>query len=497
MAKERDEKAITTRSEDYSQSYQDVVLRAELAAHSPVKGCMVIRPRGYAIWESIQPSSTAGSRRRATERLLPPVHPDELPPKEEEHVEGFAMRRVRIPSVVDAGGGGEELEEPLVVRPTIGDDHLADVHEVDHSRYRDLPLLINQWANVVRWENAHAPLPPHDGVPLAGGPHGPRHRGRGGSEKTFRMLDVYADFAENVMAVPVFTGEKTDEREVRRRGATYCIEAMMQDGKALQAGTSTTSARISPRRSTSSSRTRTDQMQYCWTTSGASPRGSSARSSWRTPTTRAWCSRPGLAPLDAVIVPIWASDEAGKAKVLEVARQLKERLCAAGLGVVLDDRDTVSPGFKYNEWELKGVPVRLEIGPRDVDGGVCVAVPRVPTRDLREGERRQKETIALDGAPEHLKDLLDDLQKALFTRALKFREDHSYTLDSYEQFKTDIEKGGFFWAHWCGSAACEAKVKDETKATIRCIPFDAKPEAGQCMVCGAPSERRVVFARAY
>ncbi len=236
--------------------------------------------------------------------------------------------------------------------------------------------------------------------------------------------------------------------------------------------------------------------QYCWQTSwGVSTRLIGALIMVHSDD-QGLVIPPKLAATHAVIVPIYR-DEAGKAKVLEVARQLKERLSASGLGVVLDDRDTVSPGFKYNEWELKGVPVRLEIGPRDVEQGVCVAVPRVPTRDLKEGEKRQKESLSLEGAPAALQTLLEDLQRALFDRALKFREEHSYTVDSYEQFQADIEKGGFFWAHWCGSTACETKVKEETKATIRCLPFEAKSDPGKCMVCGGESPQRVVFARAY
>ncbi len=503
MAKERDEKAITTRSQDYSQWYQDVVLRAEMADYSPVKGCMVIRPNGYALWENMQKALDGMFKQTGhVNAYFPLFIPMSFLSKEAEHVEGFAKECAVVThhrlGAVEGGGVGPApdsvLEEPLIVRPT-SETVIYAMYSKWIKSYRDLPLLLNQWANVVRWEmRTRLFLRTTEFLWQEG------HTAHAAHEESWgevtKILEIYRRFAEEWMAVPVLTGVKTDAEKFAGALKTTCIEAMMQDGKALQAGTSHDLGQNFAKAFDVKFQDETGGWQYCWQTSwGVSTRLIGALIMVHSDD-QGLVIPPRLAATHAVIVPIYR-DEAGKAKVLEVARALKERLSASGLGIVLDDRDTVSPGFKYNEWELRGVPVRLEIGPRDVEQGVCVAVPRVPTRELREGEKRQKETLALDGAPEHLKALLDDLQKALYARALQFREEHSYTIDDYAQFQADIEKGGFFWAHWCGSGACEAKIKDETKATIRCVPFEAKKEPGACMVCGAPSEQRVVFARAY
>lgn len=503
MAKERDEKAITTRGEDYSQWYQDIVLRAELADYSPVKGCMVIRPNGYALWENMQKALDGMFKASGhVNAYFPLFIPMSFLSKEAEHVEGFAkecavVTHHRLGELPEGGVGpapDSVLEEPLIVRPT-SETVMYAMYAKWIKSYRDLPLLLNQWANVVRWEmRTRLFLRTTEFLWQEG--HTAHATHEESWEEVLKILEIYRRFAEDYMAVPVLTGVKTDAEKFAGALKTTCIEAMMQDGKALQAGTSHDLGQNFAKAFEVKFQDEKGGWQYCWQTSwGVSTRLIGALIMVHSDD-QGLVLPPRLAPTQAVIVPIYR-DEAGKAKVLEVARKLKDELAAAGLGVVLDDRDTVSPGFKYNEWELRGVPVRIELGPRDVEQGVCVAVPRVPTRDLREGEKRQKETLALDGAASHLKALLEDLQKSLFQRALKFREANSRQADDYAQFQADIEKGGFFWAHWCGSAACEGKVKDETKATIRCLPFEAKSDPGKCMVCGGDSPQRVVFARSY
>jgi len=489
MAK-RDEKAITSRSDDYSQWYQDIVLRAELADYSPVKGCMVIRPGGYALWENMQKALDGMFKATGHVNAYFPIFiPESFLKKEAQHVEGFSPELAVV-----THAGGKELEEPLVVRPT-SETIMYAMYSKWIKSYRDLPLLINQWANVVRWEmrtrlflrtteflwqEGHTVHATHDEA----------------WEEVLRILDIYARFAEEWMAVPVLKGVKSDAEKFAGAKTTTCIEALMQDGKALQAGTSHDLGQNFSKAFDVRFQDDKAEWQYAWQTSwGVSTRLIGALIMAHSDD-QGLVMPPRLAPIQAVIVPIYR-DEASRQAITEVAAKLRGGLEEAGLSVRLDDRDTVSPGFKFNEWELKGVPVRIEIGPKDVEKGSCVLVPRVPTRALKEGERRQKEFVGLDEAPGVLKAFLDELQTALYNRALAFREAHSHQVDDYEAFKSAIDGGGFFWAHWCGGAECEARVKEETKATIRCLPFDAGQEAGRCFVCGGDSERRVVWARAY
>lgn len=502
MAK-RDEKAITPRGEDYSQWYQDIVLKAEMADYSPVKGCMVIRPNGYAIWENLQKTLDGMFKETGHANAYFPLFiPMSFLSKEAEHVEGFAkecavVTHHRLGPAPEGGVRPDPasiLDEPLVVRPT-SETIMYAMYAKWIKSYRDLPLLLNQWANIVRWEmRTRLFLRTTEFLWQEG--HTAHATHEESWEEVLRILEIYRRFAEEWMAVPVLTGVKTDAEKFAGALKTTCIEAMMQDGKALQSGTSHDLGQNFARAFDVKFQDETGGWQHCWQTSwGVSTRLIGALIMAHSDD-QGLVLPPRLAATHAVIVPIY-KDAAGKEKTLAACRALRDAVKGAGLGVVLDDRDTVSPGFKYNEWEMKGVPVRLEVGPRDVEQGVCVAVPRVPTRDLREGERRQKESLPLASAPEHLQTLLDDLQKALFRRALKFREEHTYRTDDYAAFKQEIEKGGFFWGHWCESAACEAQVKEETKATIRCIPFAGEKEAGKCLVCGAPSPQRVVWARAY
>ena len=502
MAK-RDEKAITPRSEDYSQWYQDIVLKAELADYSPVKGCMVIRPNGYALWENMQRALDGMFKATGHVNAYFPIFiPMSFLSKEAEHVEGFAKECAVVTHHrlgAKEGGGVEPspdslLEEPLVVRPT-SETIMYAMYAKWIKSYRDLPLLLNQWANIVRWEmRTRLFLRTTEFLWQEG------HTAHATHEESWKevtdILDIYSRFAEEWMAVPVIKGVKTDAEKFAGALKTTCIESMMQDGKALQSGTSHDLGQNFSKAFDVKFQDEKGEQQYVWQTSwGVSTRLIGALIMAHSDD-QGLVMPPRLASTHAVIVPIY-KDDSGKASVLEAAASLKKSLADSGFGVVLDDRDTVSPGFKYNEWELKGVPVRLEIGPRDVEQGVCVAVPRVATRDLKQGEKRQKESIPLGGAPQAIRAFLEDLQKALFQRALTFREEHSYRTDDYAAFKADIEKGGFFWAHWCGSGACEEKVKDETKATVRCVPFESGKESGACFVCGAPSPQRVVWARAY
>ncbi len=502
MAK-RDEKAITPRGEDYSQWYQDIVLKAELADYSPVKGCMVIRPSGYALWEATQRALDGMFKETGhVNAYFPLFIPMSFLSKEAEHVEGFAKECAVVTHhrlSAKEGGGVEPspdsvLEEPLIVRPT-SETIMYAMYAKWIRSYRDLPLLLNQWANVVRWEmrtrlflrtteflwqEGHTAHATHDEA----------------WEEVVRILDIYARFAQEWMAVPVIKGVKSESEKFAGALQTTCIEAMMQDGKALQAGTSHDLGQNFARAFDVKFQDEKGEWQHCWQTSwGVSTRLIGALIMAHSDD-QGLVLPPRLASTQVVIVPIY-KDDAGRARVLEAAGALKSRLKETGFGAVLDERDTVSPGFKFNEWEMKGVPVRLEIGPRDVDQGACVAVPRVPTRDLREGEKRQKETVPLERAPEVLRGLLDDIQKALFARALAFREERTWPVDDYADFRERIEEGGFFLGHWCGSSDCETRVKDETKATLRCIPFDAPAEAGKCLVCGGESPRRVIWARAY
>jgi prolyl-tRNA synthetase len=502
MAK-RDEKAITPRSEDYSQWYQDIVLRAELADYSPVKGCMVIRPAGYALWENLKAALDGMFKATGHANAYFPLFiPMSFLSKEADHVEGFAkecavVTHHRLGAAPEGGVRPDPdsvLEEPLVVRPT-SETIMYAMYAKWIKSYRDLPLLLNQWANIVRWEmRTRLFLRTTEFLWQEG------HTAHATHEESWKevldILDIYARFAQEWMAVPVIKGVKTDSEKFAGALKTTCIEAMMQDGKSLQSGTSHDLGQNFAKAFDVKFQDEKGEWRHVWQTSwGVSTRLIGALIMAHSDD-QGLVVPPRMAATHAVIVPIY-KDDAGRAKVMEAAASLKRSLAGAGFGVILDDRDTVSPGFKYNEWELKGVPVRLEIGPRDVEQGVCVAVPRVPTRETREGEKRQKESVPLASAPEVLKDLLDDLQKALFARALKFRQEHSYVADDYGAFQTDIEKGGFFWAHWCGSGACEEKVKEETKATIRCIPFEGEKTEGACLVCGAKSPQRVIWARAY
>jgi len=486
----RDEKAITSRSEDYSQWYQDIVLKAGLADYSPVKGCMVIRPLGMSLWENMQRALDGMFKETGhVNAYFPLFIPESFLKREAEHVEGFSPELAVV-----THAGGKDLEESLVVRPT-SETIMYEMYAKWIKSYRDLPLLINQWANVVRWEmrtrlflrtteflwqEGHTAHATHDDS----------------WDEVIRILDIYARFAEEWMAVPVHKGLKTDAEKFAGALKTTCIEGLMQDGKALQCGTSHDLGQNFSKAFEVKYQDENAEWRYCWQTSwGVSTRLIGALIMAHSDD-QGLVLPPRLAPIQAAVVPIYR-DDAGKEATLGAAGKLVQGLKDAGVSVTLDDRDTVSPGFKFNDWEMKGVPLRIEIGPRDVENGQCVLVPRVPTRALREKERRQKEFVSLDGASESVRDVLEAIQKALYDRALAFREEHSHDIDTYDAFREQTEKGGFIWAHWCGDPACEEKVKEDTKSTIRCLPFDERGEDGACILCGKPSERRVIWSKAY
>ncbi len=490
-------KQLPTRAEDYSQWYVDLVKKADLAENSDVRGCMVIKPYGYAIWENMQ---------RALDKMFkdtghvnayfPLFVPKSMFETEEKNAEGFAkecaiVTHYRLKAdplrpgklMVDPDA---KLEEELVVRPT-SEAIIWNTYKKWIQSYRDLPILINQWANVVRWEmRTRLFLRTAEFLWQEGHT---AHATRVEAEKeTLLILDVYADFVENFMALPVIKGRKSDGEKFPGAVETYCIEALMQDGKALQAGTSHFLGQNFAEAFGVQFSNKESKLDYVWGTSwGVSTRligglimAHSDDDGLIVP--------PRLAPIHVVIVPIFRSDEE-LAKVSAAVEPIMADLRKAGLTVKFDNRDTHKPGFKFAEYEMKGVPVRIAIGPRDLEGGTV----EVARRDTKE-----KHVLKMEGITAVIEVLLEDIQRNLYNRALKFRETNTTSVDSYEEFKRVLdEKGGFVLAHWDGSRESEQKIKEETKATIRCIPLDASREAGTCIYSGKPSEGRVVFARAY
>lgn len=473
-------KAITRRDVDYSEWYQDVVEQADLAEHSPVRGCMVIKPYGYALWENIQKDLDARFKLKGVQNAYFPLFiPESFLKREAQHVEGFAPE---VAVVTHAGGA--KLDEPLVIRPT-SETIMYDVFSRWIHSYRDLPLLINQWANIVRWEmrtrlflrtteflwqeghTVHATEDEADGFAR-------------------QMLEVYRSFAEDVMAIPVVPGTKSDSEKFAGAVRTYCIEAMMQDGKALQAGTSHMLGQNFAKAFNVKFLDADGAEKFGWQTSwGVSTRliGGLIMAHGDD---KGLIIPPKLAPIQVVIIPIGPSPEEREA-VLAKAADLSELLVAEGIRVKIDDRDNMRPGAKFFEWEKKGVPVRLEVGPKDMAANQAVLVRR---------DTSEKQTVSEESIVDGIKDLLDQIQQNMYDRALEFRNAHTVLADDYDEFKSKVE-GNFVRAHWCGSADCEAKVKEDTKATIRCIPFDQQQETGECLICGNPSSGRAIFAKAY
>ncbi len=488
-------KALPKRSENYSEWYNEVVKRADLAENSAVRGCMVIKPYGYAIWEKMQ--RALDDMFKATGHVnayFPLFVPKSFLEKEEEHAEGFAkecavVTHYRLKANPDGKGlivdPAAKLEEELIIRPT-SETVIWNTYKNWIQSWRDLPLLINQWANVVRWEmRTRLFLRTTEFLWQEG--HTAHSTEQEAIEETERMLVVYATFAEEWMAMPVLKGLKSPNERFAGAIETYCIEALMQDGKALQAGTSHFLGQNFAKSFDVKFVNRENQLEFAWATSwGVSTRLMGALIMAHSDDL-GLVLPPMLAPIQVVIIPIYRNPE-DLATVSEAVAPILEELKSAGISVKFDDSDNQRSGWKFAEYELKGVPVRLALGMRDLENGVI----EVARRDTL-----TKESVSIDTVVDTVKILLDQMQQAIFQKALRFREENTFQIDVWEDFKVQIEKGGFVLAHWDGTSETEEKIKEETKATIRCIPLDAPEEAGKCIFSGAESTKRVVFAKAY
>src|SRR5688572_9604381 len=473
---------ITPRSQDFGRWYIDVVRRAELADYSPVKGCMVIRPYGYAIWELMQ----QGLDRRFKDTghvnaYFPLFIPESLLMKEAEHVEGFAPQVAWVTQ-----GGTEVLEERLVVRPT-SETIIGTMYAKWIQSWRDLPILINQWANVVRWEKVTRLFLRTTEFLWQEG-HTAHETADEAEEETRRMLAVYKDFAETDLAMPVMDGRKTESEKFAGADCTYSIEALMRDGRALQAGTSHNLGQNFSKSYDIKFQARDKSVQYAYTTSwGVSTRMIGAVIMAHGDD-GGLILPPKVAPYQVVIVPIPRGN--WKETVLPKAESIRDALVAQGVRVMLDARESQTPGWKFNEWEMRGVPLRMEIGPKDLEKSQVVLARR---------DRRDKSFVPMEGLTETVLRDLRTIQDALFARALSFREEHTSHTDSYDEFKAIMEgRPGFVVSPWCGSEACETAVKNETQATIRNIPFVSAPATGKaCIKCGEAATAHAWFAKAY
>jgi prolyl-tRNA synthetase len=472
---------ITKRDEDYSRWYTDIIIQGKLADYSPVKGCMVIRPNGYVIWEKIQSYlDTMFKESGHVNAYFPLFIPESFMKKEAEHVEGFAPE-----CAVVTHGGGKPLEENLYVRPT-SETIIWSMYKKWIMSYRDLPILINQWANVVRWEmRTRLFLRTTEFLWQEG--HTAHATEKEAEEETCRILEIYRTFAEEYLAIPVISGKKSEAEKFAGALHTYAIEAMMQDRKALQAGTSHNLGQNFAKAFDVKFQDKDGSVKTVWATSwGVSTRLIGALIMAHSDD-NGLVLPPKMAAKQVVIVPIWHKEEE-KAKVIAFADKIKEEI-GKDISVIIDDREQFKPGYKFAEWELQGVPLRIEIGPRDEAGKQVVVVRR---------DNREKTFLPEEDIRNKIGEQLVTMQKGMFDKALKFREENTFNVDSYERFKEQIEEpGGFLNSHWCGSAECEEKIKEDTKATIRIIPFERDDEKGKCLCCNAESAGRVIFARAY
>jgi prolyl-tRNA synthetase len=489
-------KELTSRQENYAQWYNDLVIKADLAESSAVRGCMVIKPYGYAIWEKMHEVLDRMFKETGhVNAYFPLFIPKSFFSREAAHVEGFAkecavVTHYRLKNSENGDGvvvdESAKLEEELIVRPT-SETIIWNTYKNWIQSYRDLPILINQWANVVRWEmRTRLFLRTTEFLWQEG------HTAHATSEEavaeTLQMLDVYATFAEQYMAVPVIKGVKTESEKFAGAINTYTIETLMQDGKALQGGTSHFLGQNFAKAFDVKYLSKDQKLDYVWATSwgvttrliGALIMAHSDDNGLVLP--------PKLAPIHVVIVPIHKNEEE-LAKINEKAEAIKKMLTAKGLSVKYDNRETQKPGWKFAEYELKGVPVRLAIGPRDLQNDSV---------ELARRDTLTKQVVPVAGIDEFIMKLLDEIQENIYQKALKFREDNTHRVDTWEEFREVIEvKGGFAWAHWDGTPETEAKIKEETKATVRCIPFNNVQEEGKCVYSGKPSSQRVLFAIAY
>lgn len=488
-------KQLTKRSENYSQWYNDLVVKADLAEQSAVRGCMVIKPYGYAIWEKMQ--RTLDDMFKETGHVnayFPLLIPKSFLSREAEHVEGFAkecavVTHYRLKNAEDGSGvvvdPAAKLEEELIIRPT-SETIIWNTYKNWIHSYRDLPILCNQWANVFRWEmRTRMFLRTAEFLWQEG------HTAHATKEEALveakKMLGVYADFAEKYMAVPVIKGVKTAHERFAGALETFTIEAMMQDGKALQSGTSHFLGQNFAKAFDVKFINKENKLDYVWATSwGVSTRLMGALIMTHSDD-NGLVLPPHLAPTQVVIVPIYRKQEQ-LAMVSEKVAGIVEGLKAKGISVKYDDADNKRPGFKFADYELKGVPVRLAIGPKDLEEN---------TAEVMRRDTLGKETVSLDGIVDYVANLLEDIQNNIYTKARNFRDSHIFEANSYDEFKELIEKGGFVLAHWDGTTETEERVKEETKATIRCIPLDGDTTPGTCIFTGKPSERRVIFARNY
>jgi prolyl-tRNA synthetase len=483
MPKNMADLKLPSRAEDFSEWYNQVVLRTELADYAPVRGCMIVRPYGWALWENI--TQALDRRFKATGHVnaaFPLLIPRSFIDKEKSHVAGFSPELAVV-----THGGGEKLEEPLVIRPT-SETIIGHAYAKWIQSYRDLPVLINQWNSVVRWElrtklflrtleffwqeghTAHATLEEAEA-------------------ETRQMLDIYADFAIRDAAVPVIPGRKSAAERFAGADQTYSIEGMMGDGKALQAGTSHNLGQNFAKAFEIRYLDKNGVLQHCWTTSwGLSTRFVGAIIMVHGDD-QGLILPPRLAPFQVVLVPIFKTEDE-KVEVMQAAQKIRSELVASDIRVKLDEREGMSPGFKFNDWEMRGVPLRIELGPKDVAKGSAVLARR--DRPGKEG----KTFVPQAGIRDAVGAMLEDIQKALFDRALAFRQKNTLEPTDYSEFKSAVETG-FAYTYWCGDSGCEERIKDETKATLRCVPLDQPEGKGRCILCGKEAKEKAYFAKAY
>lgn len=490
-------KEVTKREDNYSQWYNNLVVKADLAENSAVRGCMVIKPYGYAIWEKIQAQLDKMFKETGHQNAYFPLFiPKSFLSKEAEHVEGFAKECAVVTHhrlMADPNGSGvvvdpdAKLEEELIVRPT-SETIIWNTYKNWINSYRDLPILCNQWANVVRWEmRTRLFLRTAEFLWQEG--HTAHATSREAVAEAELIINLYADFVRKYMAVPVVIGRKSANERFAGAVDTLCIEAMMQDGKALQAGTSHFLGQNFAKAFDVKYATKEGGLEYVWATSwGVSTRLMGALIMAHSDDS-GLVLPPKLAPIHVVMVPIFKTEEEHTA-VLGQMEKLRSGLTGLGLSVKIDDRDNLRSGFKFAEWELKGVPVRVAMGPRDLQNG---------TAEVARRDTLTKEVLPLDGLAGNIFSLMDAIQENIYNKALNFREENTRKVDTWEEFKTEIEKGGFLLCHWDGTPETEEKIKEETKATIRCIPMDTDVvmEEGKCVYSGKPSGQRVIFARSY
>ncbi|KAA6331901.1 Proline--tRNA ligase [termite gut metagenome] len=488
-------KDLTKRSENYSQWYNDLVVKADLAEQSAVRGCMVIKPYGYAIWEKIQRQLDDMFKETGhVNAYFPLLIPKSFLSKEAEHVEGFAkecavVTHHRLKSSPDGKGvvvdPEAKLEEELIIRPT-SETIIWNTYKNWINSYRDLPILCNQWANVMRWEmRTRLFLRTSEFLWQEG--HTAHATREEAEEETIKMLNVYAEFAEKYMAVPVIKGVKTANERFAGALDTYCIEAMMQDGKALQSGTSHFLGQNFAKAFDVQFLNKDNKPEYVWATSwGVSTRLMGALIMTHSDD-NGLVLPPRLAPLQVVIIPIYKNDNQ-LSLINEKAESVVAKLKVMGISVKYDNSDNKRPGFKFADYELKGVPVRLVIGSRDLENN---------TMEVMRRDTLGKETVSCNGIETYIQDLLEDIQTNIYKKAFDYRAARTFTADTYDEFKKKIEEGGFILAHWDGTVETEEKIKEETKATIRCIPLEGEKTSGKCIVTGKPSACRVIFARSY